>query len=370
MLKKFISISEVSFRDSIPNAKEFSQESILLFDKKLLKYGFFKKWSKKFQHRIPLTAGESLKSIDNFVSILKEVNKKTRPYSKNGLEIVSVGGGTVGDITGFVASILKRGVKHVQIPSTWLAAIDSAHGGKNGINIGGAKNQIGTFYPADRIYIVKDLLWPQPTDRALEALSELIKIGFIKGGRWKSIIKNQIPRVLATPIIIKTKKSDSIRLRDEAIKQLLWDNIPFAVKSKGSIVQKDPYEKLGPRRALNLGHTIGHVLEAFYSWPHGIAVAEGLRFAIEWSRERGYLKSHEAAEFAFDVLSVLPRGNIANNKYIPRTQFIKLLLQDKKYTGRNKFAFIFVRGFGKPFIKEVSLVQILKEAERQGWIKT
>ncbi len=370
MLKRFISISEVQFRDSLPKRKDFSDEAVLIFDEKLLQYGFFKTWVKRFDHRLALRAGESLKSIDNFVKVLKDVNKKSRPFSKSGMQIISVGGGSVGDLTGFLASILKRGVSHVQIPSTWLASIDSAHGGKNGINIGGAKNQIGTFYPASQVLIVKDLLWPQPPERAFEALSELFKLGFIKGGRWKSLIKNQVPRVLATPLIIRSKKNHSLKLRDEAIKQLLWDNIPFAVKAKGSIVQKDPYEKIGPRRVLNLGHTVGHVLEAFYQWPHGIAVAEGLRFAIEWSRELNFLRTQEAAELSFDVLSILPRGQCGKNKYIPRAKFLRLLLQDKKATSKNKIAFVFVKGFGKPFIKEVTVSQIIHEAERQGWIRT
>jgi 3-dehydroquinate synthase len=369
MLKKFTSISEIQIQDHFPSRKEFSKEALVLFDSRLKKYGFFKKWLQSFDKTLALNAGESLKSIESFSRHIKDINSLTRPFSKSKLEIIAVGGGSVGDFSGFLASILKRGVSHIQIPTTWLAAIDSAHGGKNGLNIGGAKNQIGTFYPAKKIYIVKEILWPQANTRALEALSELIKIGFIKGGRWTVFLKKQLPRVLATPIRIFTKGKMEIRLRDEAIKQLLWDNIPHAVKAKGSIVRKDPFEKLGPRRVLNLGHTLGHVLEAYYGWPHGVAIAEGLRFAVEWSHQRGYLNSQIAGEFLLDILSVLPRGELGSQRPIHRNTFLKILLFDKKSTERKKIAFIFVRGFGKPYIKEVSAFEIVKEAERQGWIQ-
>jgi 3-dehydroquinate synthase len=365
MLKRFTSISEVEIRDNLPKRRDFSPESILVYDQYLTRYKFFRHWLSQFKVRLPVKSGEGLKSLENFSRLVKTINQKCRSYSRSEMQIVSVGGGTVGDVTGFIASVLKRGVQHIQIPSTWLAAIDSAHGGKNGINIQGAKNQLGTFYPAAKVIVVKELLWPQPHERALEALSEVLKIGFIKGGRWMTVIKRQVPRVLATPTVIEVKGQPGINLRDEAVRELIWENIPYAIKSKGSIVRVDPYEKRGHRRVLNLGHTLGHIFETFYGWPHGLAVAEGLRFSIEWSRQKKFLKDDEAAEIIFDILSVLPRGTV--QKRIPKKQFLHTLSQDKKATGRNKIAFIFVKGLGRPFIKVVSASEIQKEAERQGW---
>lgn len=130
MLKKFTSISEVEIRDNLPKARDFSPESLLIYDQYLNRYPSFRRWISEFKVKIPVKSGEGLKSLESFGRLVKIVNEKSRSFSRNQMQIISVGGGTVGDVTGFIASILKRGVQHIQIPSTWLAAIDSAHGGK------------------------------------------------------------------------------------------------------------------------------------------------------------------------------------------------------------------------------------------------
>ena len=175
--------------------------------------------------------------------------------------MVALGGGSVGDFAGFFASVCKRGLPLIQIPSTWLAAIDSAHGGKNALNVGSMKNQLGTIAFARRIFLSKHLLCGQPTERAQEAMGELAKIAIIDGGPW-------VKELLAAP------ESDG---------ELLWRFLSCAVAAKYKVVLSDPLERLSVRHQLNLGHTIGHILEIQHQLPHGLAVAQGLHFALELS---------------------------------------------------------------------------------------
>ena len=120
-----------------------------------------------FPHRLGVYGGEGIKDWKNFPRHLESVVERwPRPFSLlQGL--VVFGGGSLGDFGGFLASILKRGIPLIHVPTTWLAAIDSSHGGKNGLNAWGGKNQLGTFYPAHKIFICKKLL---------EALPKTLKV--------------------------------------------------------------------------------------------------------------------------------------------------------------------------------------------------
>ncbi|MBI4212007.1 MAG: hypothetical protein HY540_05155, partial [Deltaproteobacteria bacterium] len=220
---------------------------------------------KTFPQCYPVTSGETLKAVEHFPKHIRSILMFTSEISRRDLTIICVGGGSVTDFGGFVASVLKRGVNLVHIPSTWLAAIDAAHGGKTALNVAGIKNQIGTFYPASKIFLVKEVLMAQPEPRANEALPELVKIAMIDGGVWAQKL-----------------------LEDEqtASSALIWKNLRHAIAAKQRIVAQDPYEKNGKREVLNLGHTVGHVYEAYYGMPHGEAIAHGLRFALKWSLKK------------------------------------------------------------------------------------
>ncbi|MNS95867.1 3-dehydroquinate synthase [compost metagenome] len=258
-----------------------------------------------------------------------------------------VGGGSVGDFGGFVASIFKRGVRLVHIPSTWLAAIDSAHGGKTGLNVGGMKNQIGTFYPAAETWIVKSLLITQPEARAFEAYSELLKIALIGGGSFWNKLSRE-------------KHVDG---------ELIWAFLPQAIAGKLAIVKKDPEEKSGLRHVLNLGHTVGHILESQFELPHGVAINYGLSFALQWSEARGLMNGKTsqtlwAKPIMGFAMSAARDGLFKNNASL-MNQYKKFLLGDKKKTTGSKMRFVFLRQPGKFVIQEVSADEILKEISRQ-----
>ena len=119
------------FTTELPRLKDLGEEFLLIYDDILpRKVPAFKKWAQQFSLQYPVKAGEALKSVEQFPAHIAKIIRLCENTSSRRLTVVVVGGGSVGDFGGFVASILKRGVKLVQIPSTWLAAIDSAHGGK------------------------------------------------------------------------------------------------------------------------------------------------------------------------------------------------------------------------------------------------
>lgn len=218
-MSKFL--SEVIFVDNLPAVKKVAENSLIIFDSHLLENPEIKKWLQRFENKYPVQAGEKLKQIKSFevhtIKILQMIEKRKL---KN-ISLVALGGGSVGDFVGFLASVFKRGVPLVQIPSTWLSAIDSAHGGKTALNVGGYKNQIGTYYQAQRVIICRELLETQPTDRLNDAMGEVLKTALLSGGKlWRNINRE-----------------------DFFDNQLLWSYLPQLIEYKYKIVNKDPLEK-------------------------------------------------------------------------------------------------------------------------------
>ncbi len=328
--------SVIKFSDELPNSKDFNSDSLFIVDRRLQKK--MKPWLKAFPRIYFVTAGESLKDVEAFPQHIKTISRICQNSSR-ALQIVGIGGGSVTDFAGFVASVFKRGVELHLIPSTWLAAIDSAHGGKTALNVSGVKNQIGTFYQAERIYLVKSLLMAQPEERAQEAWGELVKIAFISGKPWAN-------KLLEAPSI----SSDTF-----------WKNLKPAINAKYEVVKKDPFELSGERHILNLGHTVGHVLESQRKIPHGEAVALGLAFACRWSASRGFLTATKLKQ----IQSVLPQRPF---KAISKNKFRTDLRKDKKARDNNKIRFVFLKDLGSAFCEEVSVEAIVNEATQQGLV--
>ncbi len=334
--------SKVIFKNDLKDLVLDPSSSFLIYDCDLLKHSpQFKSWQKKFRFQYSVKAGEDLKDLKYFESHLKSILKISKGLDTRRMSFVIIGGGSVGDFGGFVSSIFKRGVALIHVPSTWLAAIDSSHGGKTALNIDKAKNQIGSFYSAEKIYIVKQLLKTQAEARAHEAFGELIKIALIDGGTW---IKN----------LASNYASD----------KALTGNLKSAIQAKYKIVKKDPFEKSGTRQLLNLGHTWGHVLESSLGLPHGTAVSMGLYFSVEWSLRRGLLTPREYLHIQ-SFLECLETEKVPK---LNSQRVYDLLLQDKKSEGKANLSFIFLKGIGKPIRLRVSVQEVLNEAKRQGWL--
>lgn len=282
-------------------------------------------------------SGETLKDVADFPAHLLEIHHLSEGIAPKELTFVSLGGGSVGDFAGFLASVYKRGVSLIHVPTTWLSAIDSAHGGKTALNLAKAKNQIGSFYPAQEVWLVENLLLQQPEARLQEAWGEVFKAALLDTSVWKKV------GVM--------KKYDS---------KSLFLNLKDLIAAKMKIVKKDPYEKTGVRHLLNLGHTVGHVLEADLGLAHGEAVRLGIEFALELSLKEKVLSPQE-----YEKIHSYKHRNPDSRAQLYRAlrqvkSFESLLKKDKKQTAAQKVRYIFVKRPGQCVVKEISFEKILE----------
>lgn len=342
--------AKLIFSDQLPEPGRFGPNALLLFDRVLnARVEGFSEWAAAFPASYELPAGEGLKDLHAFPAHLEKILQLTQEFAPRETTLVVAGGGSVGDFGGFVASILKRGVKLVQIPSTWLAAIDSSHGGKNALNVGGIKNQVGTFHFPSEIHLTRSLLAAQDSERARDAFGELAKIAVIDGKSWWKQVT-------------ASKEKDG---------QLLWKWLKHAIAAKYRIVARDPWEEKELRKLLNLGHTFGHALEAFQGLSHGAAVAQGMLFSMEWSRKRKILKEpayRRVHAFLTGTFQFTPLQRSKEFKKIPETDFLRLIRNDKKRNARSEITEAFIQDFGKTILVSVSPDELAEEAKAQGWV--
>lgn len=336
----------VFFKKNMPSLSEISRVTkgrnfILLFDERLNHFLAFQKWRKSFQHQFAVRAGENLKNIESFAAHATRILPSLSGFAPSENILIAVGGGSVGDFAGFLASVLKRGVGLVSIPSTWLAAVDSAHGGKTGLNVGSLKNQVGTFYPAKAIFCVRELLDWQPSENIQSAYGEVLKISLIDpSGLYKKICR--------------LKSFDAANL---------WRILPHAIRAKYAIVKRDPFESKGIRHLLNLGHTVGHVYEIEKLLTHGTAVQMGLEFAVEWSYK---IKIMNLKNYT-DIKKLFAKNKMRPIQPLKSERFQYLLRQDKKMTGGDHLRFVFIRKPGQAIIREIPIAEVTQAALELGW---
>lgn len=337
--------TKISFHTKAPWQASWGQDSLLIYDRILLKNPQSAAWIKKFPRGYAVKAGESLKDLKTFPQHFEKIHRLIGELPNRNLTIWVAGGGSVGDFGGMVAMLFKRGVRLVHVPTTWLAAIDSSHGGKNGLNVLGAKNQIGGFYPASQVLIVKPFLLAQGEERAKDAAGELLKMALLRGGAsWKMGWKSRSS------------------LADE-----LWRSLPLAIRGKNSIVARDPLEKSGIRHLLNLGHTMGHAFEVDLGLSHGMAVGYGLVFALAFSLAEDVCSVKDYEKMILHPLwgVFLPSPIYDQCLNIPTARLRSLLNRDKKRTKGPSLRFIFLKSPGQPVIREISVEKILSEVQRQ-----
>jgi 3-dehydroquinate synthase len=244
--------------------------------------------------------------------------------------LIALGGGVIGDLTGFAAATYQRGVPFIQIPTTLLAQVDSAVGGKTAINHPQGKNMIGAFYQPQAVIADMDTLRTLPARELAAGLAEVIKYGFIRDGEFLDWLEQNIDRLNA--------------LEPEAL--------AFAVerscRNKADVVANDERET-GERALLNFGHTFGHAIEAgmgYGSWLHGEAVAAGMVMAARFSEKLGLISKHEVRR----VIDILVRAKLpvaAPDLGVDR--YLELMGHDKKVEG-GRVKFILLRRPGEAFI--------------------
>lgn len=297
-----------------------------------------------------LGAGESHKTIENVLFIIQTALESGLQRSS---VFVGIGGGVICDMTAFASSIFKRGAKLELVPTTLLAMVDAAVGGKTGCDFDSFKNMIGTFYPAKRLHVFSDFLQTLPPEEYRSGLAETLKTALLYAPKLFHIMQNQKDEVLA-------RETDLVR-----------QIIRRCVIAKASIVEKDLTET-GLRMQLNLGHTFAHALETtagLGAIPHGDAVAWGIGRALQLSVNLGLCEE----EYRQEVDQVLESYGWCRTAYhpvlegkVPPEEAGDVLLSAMKKDKKNSNAsvrFILQREINSTVIQEVPDDKILAVLE-------
>lgn len=286
---------------------------------------FTKNFSGK-QFKIIVTAdGEKAKSPKWFFSTLNSIAS----FDRLGVKplLICLGGGTVGDLGGFVASVYRRGIDYIQVPTTLIGQIDSSIGGKTAVNLTQAKNMAGTFYQPKAVLIDPEFLETLPKKNLKEGLAEAIKYGLICNQNLFFTLKNNSKQIISLD------------------RPLIDHLIETCAAIKAKIVSQDEKEEKGIRTLLNFGHTLAHGLETasgYQKFSHGKAVAIGMLFAAHLSEELNYTKSNLSSQ----VEAVLNLFNLpVKARFNPETT-LKSMLRDKKFT-EGKVKMVLLREIGK-----------------------
>lgn len=227
---------------------------------------------------VVLPDGEQYKTLATLSNIFDRVMADNHQRNTT---FVAVGGGVVGDITGFAAACYQRGANFIQVPTTLLAQVDSSVGGKTGVNHPLGKNMIGAFYQPQAVLIDINTLHTLPARELSAGLAEVLKYGLISDQAFYRWLQEHMHRLLAC---------------EEAA---LAEAIERSCAIKAQVVAADEREG-GLRAILNLGHTFGHAIETgqgYGEWLHGEAVAAGMLLALELSARRGWIAGSEVDDF-------------------------------------------------------------------------
>lgn len=285
--------------------------------------------------------GEAEKNLANFEKIMSHLLQGNHGRDTT---LIALGGGVIGDITGFAAACYQRGIDFIQIPTTLLSQVDSSVGGKTAVNHPLGKNMIGAFYQPKAVIIDTDTLSTLPEREFAAGMAEVIKYGILGDVEFFDWLETNI---------------EKIKRRDEDTLQYM---IFRCCRCKADIVAEDEKES-GKRALLNLGHTFGHAIEAeqgYGKWLHGEAVATGMLLAGKVSVIKNLLSASELRRIeslinAFDLPIAAPQD-------MGFDEFIKHMQRDKKNVA-GKLRFILPIGIGdselRSDISEEELKQIL-----------
>lgn len=290
-------------------------------------------------------AGEQSKNLRTVEMLVDEMI--AAGHDRSGF-VVALGGGVVGDMAGFLASIYYRGIPFVQIPTSVMALVDSSVGGKTAVDVAGGKNLIGAFHQP-RMVLADPLTLMSLPDRVLrEGMAEMVKHAAIRA-----------PRMLATLRELGAELGLGFSLATlERMPEIIAENI--AIKAR--IVEADEKETAGVRAFLNFGHTLGHAIEAsvpFGELLHGEVVSLGMRAALYLSRRRAGLSARAEQEIlqtlrALELPLVLPQ-NVSIEKALER------VATDKKFVG-GAVRFVLLEAPGQPVLSSDVTTADLREA--------
>jgi 3-dehydroquinate synthase len=283
--------------------------------------------------------GEEAKNLGTVMSIVDYLGKNNIGRYDC---LISFGGGSASDVVGFTASIYKRGMELAIIPTTLLSMIDASIGGKNGIDIGGTKNQIGTFYQPGIVYSNVNFLKSLSEIEYKSGLGEIIKYGLSTDRNLLSFMINHIREIEA---------------RDEKV---LKSIVTRSQKIKMGIVKKDERETEGIREVLNVGHTVGHAIESSSGFKirHGIAVVYGMLAECELSVKFGLAEP----SLCNTIREIIKKFNFPVLERFNINEIIKYITNDKKIKG-GKINFPALKGIGETEIIRIDVRDFLREVK-------
>jgi 3-dehydroquinate synthase len=304
---------------------------VFLIDRKVF-YIFKKLKNYKNQKYLVINCSEKLKSFSNYAKISEKILNFNIDRST---KIVAIGGGTLGDLSGFIASTILRGVDLILFPTTLLSQVDSSIGGKNGINTNSGKNLVGTFYQPKLVYIDPKILTTLPKREILSGYAEIIKHGIINDIKFFNWLHKNSKKIL--------------NLNNKILSEAIYKSIII----KRKYVLKDEKENLKnnySRAILNFGHTFGHALETYYKYnkklTHGEAISIGMIIAVILSYKLGYLTlNHLNIIKNHFKLNNLP---MSDNKMFHEKIF-KIIEKDKKNDNK-KINFVLIKKIGSAFL--------------------
>ncbi|MGO1303825.1 MAG: 3-dehydroquinate synthase, partial [Sphingomonas parapaucimobilis] len=259
--------------------------------------------------------------------------------------VIALGGGVIGDLVGFACSIVKRGCRFVQIPTTLLSQVDSSVGGKTAINTSAGKNLIGAFHQPAMVLIDPDVLDTLPARQVRAGYAEVVKYGLIDDFAFFEWCEANAPALLAGDADARVYA------------------IAHSVAAKARIVAADEHETNGIRALLNLGHTFGHALEAEAGFSdrllHGEGVAAGCALAFRYSARQGLCERQDAERVAAHLRAIgLPDGLAAAGIDAPSATLVEHMKHDKKMAA-GTLPFLLARGIGQTYLdKTVDLADI------------
>ncbi|MCH2488969.1 MAG: 3-dehydroquinate synthase [Flavobacteriales bacterium] len=272
---------------------------------------------------LEIPAGEIHKTINTCLTVWEQLSEKGA--DRNSL-LINLGGGVVTDLGGFVASTFKRGISFINIPTSLLAMVDASVGGKNGVDLGMIKNQIGVIRNPELVVIQTTFLNTLPKNEVLSGFAEMLKHGLIASeGYWNKL------------------QAFDLNLASEA-EDLIWESVLI----KNNVVSTDPLEK-GLRKTLNYGHTLGHAIESYclaseekITLLHGEAIAIGMVLATYFSTELLDFPKQKLTQITKTLIELYGKHDFLRKDI---NAIIDLLIYDKKNTN-GKVLFVLLNDFG------------------------
>jgi len=293
---------------------------------------------------IVMPAGEASKSFSGLESLSRQL--LDMEISRSGL-IVAFGGGVIGDLTGFAAGVLKRGVAFAQVPTTLLSQVDSSVGGKTGINTPQGKNLIGLFHQPRLVIADTALLSTLPRRELVAGYAEVVKYGALGDAAFFEWLEQNCPIALSG-------HGEAMVHAIAGHSDAMVHAVAHSCQMKADIVARDERES-GERALLNLGHTFGHALEALTGYSdrllHGEGVAIGMALAFRLSVKLGLAPGQDAERFVRHLKAVGLPSDISDIPG-PRPEadaLIAAMGHDKKVAD-GKINFVLLRGLGKAFV--------------------